>query len=79
MDQTEETVQGQYAPYRKKNLPKGYTPYRGNGEYYDGEYQFDIYDNDDYIKKSRFDRFRSWFGDMGGDFKQQLCVIKTVA
>ena len=70
MDQTEEPAQGQYDPYRKKELPKGYTPYRENGEYYDGEYQFDVYDNDDPIKKSRFDRFRSWFGDMGRDLKQ---------
>ena len=85
MDQTQEAAQGQYDPYRKKDLPKGYTPHRENGEYYDGqyatpyrdnekyyngEYQFDVYDNYNPIKKSRFDRFRSWFGDMGRDLKQ---------
>ena len=48
-------------------------------EYYDGPYQFDVYDNDNPIKKSRFDRFRSWFGDMGGDFKQKLRVMRIEA
>ena len=60
MDQTEDAAQGQYEPYRKKDLPKGYTPY---GE--DPEYEFDVYDNP--VEKSRFERFRSWFGDMGRD------------
>ena len=73
MNQTEEPAQGQYEPYRKKDLPKVYTAYRDPEDPEDAEdedYDFDAYYNDNPIKKSRCDRFISWFGDMGRDLKQ---------